>query len=468
VALHLDSDRALRTRDDLDNLTRAILAARPNDETDWLEWKGTLDLGSRSAAFDIARTVLGFSNRMPESAARNCEGAGYLVVGAAAEGALLGATAVDGATLEQAIESYVGSGDAAPRMSTKYIDVDGMSVLVVTVEAPRMGDRIYVLRKAGGTENGGQHNAGTVFVRSGSNTRPANAQEMDALQRRLLSGPSPGAKVEVTLVGRDPFAWFDQAAVYQEIDRWVNEQVADMTLRAQAEEERLHPSEPEPALPTVLTSPIRGLDVSKLTSFVTGLIEPENRSLDQYLAQVEGWATATHQAVRQGFNRSYVAAGHGVLQVKVGNLGDRFISDLEVTITLEGAVEANDELPSEVGLPAKPRDYGTGRSRLESAMWPAISPIGLPPMLLPKPRLTIDANSSTFRFRVGDLRPRATDISGAMLLFVRCWPPDGTVVGRWTATARDGLAVVEGSVELQVSPEAVDHQAILREVIKGD
>lgn len=120
MALHFDSYQAPRTRDDLEKLIRAILAANPSDETDWLEWKGTLDLSSRSAAFDIARTVLGFSNRMPERAALNCEGASYMVVGATAHDTLLGVTEVDGATLEQAVESYVGSGDAAPRMSARY------------------------------------------------------------------------------------------------------------------------------------------------------------------------------------------------------------------------------------------------------------------------------------------------------------------------------------------------------------
>jgi hypothetical protein len=46
VADEIDSSRALRSTADLTDLVGTVTAAGSQDETRWLEWKSTLDLGS--------------------------------------------------------------------------------------------------------------------------------------------------------------------------------------------------------------------------------------------------------------------------------------------------------------------------------------------------------------------------------------------------------------------------------------
>lgn len=114
MALQLDTLRPFRSRSQVEQLLRAVLAADPADEPEWLEWKSRLDLSKRSRVLMVAKEVLGLANRSVEKASRFCEGVGYVVVGAAANGELLGVEEVDLATVEQMLDSYVGSGKDAP------------------------------------------------------------------------------------------------------------------------------------------------------------------------------------------------------------------------------------------------------------------------------------------------------------------------------------------------------------------
>jgi hypothetical protein len=68
------------------------------------------------------------------------------------------------------------------------------TVLVVTVEAPRAGDRIFTLRR-----EFGRARDGTVFVRKGGRTIPADSGDLDALQDRLLAAGSPAEIVSIDI-----------------------------------------------------------------------------------------------------------------------------------------------------------------------------------------------------------------------------------------------------------------------------
>lgn len=63
VAPDIPTARPLRTHAELAQLVAAIVKASPTGETDWLEWKRTLDLSSKIAQGVIARTILGMANR---------------------------------------------------------------------------------------------------------------------------------------------------------------------------------------------------------------------------------------------------------------------------------------------------------------------------------------------------------------------------------------------------------------------
>ena len=61
---------AARGMTDLEGLVRDVIAAEPENETDWIEWKSSLDLLIPRDRFAIAKRILGFSNRDPIRAAK--------------------------------------------------------------------------------------------------------------------------------------------------------------------------------------------------------------------------------------------------------------------------------------------------------------------------------------------------------------------------------------------------------------
>src|SRR5260370_14463274 len=82
MALRIDTTGRLRTPEELAALVAALVAAFPEDEPDWLEWKSTLDLNDKVVQGRIARTVLGMANRPVATAQRAMEGLGYIAIGA--------------------------------------------------------------------------------------------------------------------------------------------------------------------------------------------------------------------------------------------------------------------------------------------------------------------------------------------------------------------------------------------------
>lgn len=175
----LDSTRAMRTADELLMLVRAIHGS-PADtqETNWLEWKSSLDLTRPAGKFAVAKAILGFSNRSVEQAQLAAEGVAYMVVGVKPEAAA-GIGAVDHADLGQGIKTYANG----TRWTPFYVPFGGVTVLVVVVEAPRPGDPIHPLRKAYD-----RFDKGTIFHRGTAHTEPAGPEEIEMLSRRLVQG----------------------------------------------------------------------------------------------------------------------------------------------------------------------------------------------------------------------------------------------------------------------------------------
>ena len=204
MAVDIDTSKALRGVADLQRLVTAVAEAdSEHDEPDWLEWKSTLDLSAKEGCFPVARAILGMANRLPDRAALTCEGLGFVVVGAEPS-SCPGIATVDPATLTQLIEPYVGGADG-PAWTPTYVPADGVTVLVVTVEAPGQGDPIFTLRR-----EFDKARSGVVFVRKHGCTVPADAGDMDALQARLVAARPPTA-LEVGLIGDVPVSWYEGA-----------------------------------------------------------------------------------------------------------------------------------------------------------------------------------------------------------------------------------------------------------------
>ena len=177
MAVLIDARVPLRSPLELAGLVSAVVAASPNDETDWLEWKSSLELAQKEAHVAIARHILGMANRRVADALRQAGGCGYIVIGAE-PGSVSGVTEVDPADLSQAIQVYLGS--AGPSWSASYISAAWASVLVITVEPPAAGDRIRTLQREFQS-----YLAGAVFVRRQGRTAPALPGDVMALEDRF-------------------------------------------------------------------------------------------------------------------------------------------------------------------------------------------------------------------------------------------------------------------------------------------
>lgn len=186
VTIEIDTSRSLRTYDQLVALVRAVASAGIEDESRSLEWKsGYPNLGDVESSFAISRAILGLANRPVDVAQTQFEGTGYVLVGVE-PGRIGGQQVPDSADLLNALRRYTGHG--RPLWDPRTVNVDGVSVLVVTVEPPRPGDRIALLHKSFQGAKGSLVAEGTVFVRQPGATERASRADMEMLQDRLLSG----------------------------------------------------------------------------------------------------------------------------------------------------------------------------------------------------------------------------------------------------------------------------------------
>ena len=188
MTLRIDVSRALTTHEERAALVDAVVAAQPEDELDWIEWKIAGDLSKGPTQGTIARHILGLANRQPDRAAVNAGGYGYLIMGAQ-PGSVPGVTRVDPASLGQGVQSWLGT--EGPAWWPHYDEDQGVAVLVVTVAPPQSGQRIFALRKAltvttpGGSSKG--YPAGTIFVRHPGRTEIAGPGNIQALEDRYAA-----------------------------------------------------------------------------------------------------------------------------------------------------------------------------------------------------------------------------------------------------------------------------------------
>ena len=195
VTISISTDRRLERAEDLVALVRAVLSA-PSDEpeTDALEWKGGLDLGSRKSKFDLACQVLGFGNRSVASARRSFDGHAYLLCGVE-PGDLCGVAMPDPATLTNALGTFVAHGHPSWRLHR--VEVDGVTVAAIEVFPPADGDRICTLQG-----DYDKARAGRILVRRAGQTEEASPHEVRALEERYAAAAIEEARRATQLYER--------------------------------------------------------------------------------------------------------------------------------------------------------------------------------------------------------------------------------------------------------------------------
>lgn len=394
------------------------------------------DLTKAEGRFNAARVILSFANRMPDTASTVCGGLAYLIIGAE-PGQVDGTAVIDAADLDNGLIKYLG-GDG-PRWSPNYVTVHGRDVLVILVEAPRWGDRIHALRRQ---LEGAQ--AGTVYVRSQSVSRPANPEELRRLEDRLLRGHQgpeiDGLQVGYTIGAPDHEDWAPEG-----IARWPRGVVALDFTPGQVDEwveNRRH------AIRNYHQAVIDGREKPKtlVAAMLTGPLIDEKAIADHLEACRQHLLNATRRAL--------IKNGLSLLTMTVSTPGRRTLEQVELTLTIDTPFSAFERghLPKDLkALPAPPEPPNP-RPGFASLPFAPFAP-SIPrwqPADYHIPNRWLDIGESTITLTIGQLRPEKTVTSTDFHLFLHQRPPGDELTIRWALTSTSTEGVQKGSIRVPV------------------
>ena len=352
-------------------MPRRFSAPTSEQETEYLEWKSGFDL--RNCAdhkFEVAKHVLGFSNRHPGRAAQHFAGSAYLVLGVEPQSAA-GVAVEDQADLTKWIGQYTGA--AGPQWSSTYVKAGGVDVLVVTVEAPAWGDGFRTLAKGFGNWLPGQ-----LFIRRAGLTVTPDQAEVLMLEERVKRSNS---RVAVELELRDPTKALRSVQAAQDRENWVN---AEGVRLARAVQPRLeHPA-------TVGGS---GGERSN----------EETRSRTQYEQEMVGYLGQAPTRWRALILKGTIRLGLGAVRLRMTNPTDQNFAAVRVVLEPPENVVVyadEDDPDSELEPPEPPLPWG------EHSFYSSISP----PVFRgirrePVPEVTTDGSQQRVRFPPINLPP---------------------------------------------------------------
>lgn len=437
----IDLTRATRTLGERVALIEAVANAPASEpELDWIEWKSTLDLGLAKDLFNMARHVLGFANRQPETAAATMGGCSYLLVGVE-PGNLQGVTTIDVAQLSTAIDRYTG-GAAGPRWSPDYVQCRGRTVLVITIEPPSWGDPIHTLRH--GYDNS---QAGAIFVRRMAKTEQANPQEIVMLTQRAARR-SPQIAISVRWASERPQIL--AAGVTKEaVEQWADQERAELIRRLEDYKE------PD------LTTPAAAAMAAALPRNIFG----EKRTGDEYRKEVDDYIALARKAL---FGRIFANALRRAnpIGIVVVNGTDGNFSEVRCELTMPDQLwavfdrrAALDELSGK--FPTHPRPFGAIDRDPFGLQRPldSVYALGLTPPRIYRGRIDNSA-SVKVTFDPVTLRPRDEVHLEPFFLLAGRGLAGATIEVDWKATATNADGVAAGILNLTVVPNVVGIESL--------
>lgn len=474
MALDLDVSRPLRGIDGRRDLVHAIVGAHSGDESEWLEWKTELDLNTKPGCFHVAKAILGMANRPVDVAARMCGGFGYVAVGVEPEN-LAGVEMPDPSQWIDRVEVYL-KGEIGPSWEWMIVPVDSKDVFVVTVDPPQDGDPPWPLRKELDT-----YRSGTLFVRKPGKTEPALAEDVDALGRRMLAGGSQLPQLLVEIVGDVPVPWLVGAEARENVAVWVQRERDRRMEAAQAvEDERSRPAQMLEAGDRLDKLGLGGASflaeqakwqkvaadmqsVMRAGAFSQFQDEPDERTLEEYTAELDAWVAKLPEPALNDLLRRYCDAGHGIVHLRVANNSTQYLPGVEVRlhITFELA-KGFANVPDGDHLPKAPWPYGKvkpgplSRGSFLAGMSAPIMPI---PGDYGREYLrdtSIEDGSIKVTLDAGDLRPTAKHDGDDFYIFLPVRPADGLLHATWTATAQNRDGIIEGHLTIPVQEDSID------------
>ena len=461
-ALDLDLTVQLRGNVSLERLVRFVAAQAPQNEADWLEWKVGVDLRGPAGQLAVAKQVIGFANRDPDRATRNCGGCAYVVLGVE-PGNLAGQESIDPADLVAGLGRYIG--ESGPAWSPQWVVVDGVEVLVITVEPPAKGDSIHVLRKEGPSAR-----AGTPYVRRPGRSDPASPDDMEMLQARLLDRITAARSLSVDVeVENAPLPWLDTSA--EAAKTWLHA----LRSRSLASFDRQRRSADTPTEPrSGLVSPPSGMsEIAKAVSAAALFKEePETRSADEFRSEVEAHLEDCKEVLPAIARSLFVEDRLAVLVLRLVNPSERNLPGVMLEVVISGEVSSFKDAPERPPWPKQPRPWGPIRRPLlegigeldqyrdpsRSMAHPAL-PSAIPSIGRPRPSFNSNNHgSTTIRYDPIDIRPGyAVRLVGVPLLVEEA----GTsLIAQWHATSTGWDGVASGDLSIPLG-EPSDLSALL-------
>lgn len=436
-------------------LVHAVAKHDDRIERFYLELKGPLDMGSKVTGAVIAKFILGAANRQPEIAAKAFGGYGVMVIGVTKD-EITGMPPIEMMEIARRVERFIGVPGQGPRWDVIRVPAAEApnEVLIVVVDPPAAGDALFVCR-----DDGEGLKDGRIYIRADGETREAQSGEMDLLIARASKSPSLATGFAVGFTHPVEVVEVDAA---RSCDEYIaRERQTLLTAMRDAENE----------INAAAVSGIGALAASaaKPTDFFSNFERPEDRTSEQYIAEIDAWEDRLRAAWPSAVD---AMAGWALrpAELTLTNTVDTFFRDVRLHVHLEGAVKAvfkddDESLPSPtgLGLPPRPRMWGP-RSLLDFAN-------GYNAPMIPIQDLGGYASSLTWSnsgsvdldFEIGDLRPQQMwtyDEQEITLLLHNDGGPE--IHGTWRLTARDHHQLFTGTVTLPTA-EPVDLTRYLRQ-----
>lgn len=358
MTLTFNSRHLPRSLTEWDQLVTACGVRDDTIETHWLERKGAgLKLSTAEGKFTLAKAILAFANRDPETAQPYLDGHALILIGIENTGEITGVPRIEDHQLLNGLKAFLGQGDSAPRWTTHRVRVDDENdVLIINVDAPRAGDPLFTLRKA----NGNFHE-GFIFARPSTESAGADSHEISLLSRRLLAGARQNLDVALTL---NP----DAISSYSYDPDCLN------PLLTRAVQGYLSKLAPPPPPPPPAKSAKQRMDFEfefpKVDALRWGAISgatrvtahhEEDRTEDQFRAEVETWAEEVRRQLPY-VARQVASYLQPAAEFTLTNRCGRFLENVEADVHIEGDVvhhtKPGDHDDINEWLPLPPRPWG--------------------------------------------------------------------------------------------------------------
>lgn len=495
MALSTSTATAVRSLAQYRELVEAIYhAPQAEQETFSLEWKSEAALAEKRWQAELGKQILAFANRDPELAAKQFGGCGYIVVGAR-PGQLAGTAVYDTAKVEAWLSAYVGRTPEAPEWAPTYLEVEGKSILVLTVEPPKAGDPMWSCQRDYSSNERGRQKwvarKGALYIRRLASTEEAAPEDIVMLSRRLTATRKRISGITVLLragsvaqgvdFGDDKVeAWIEaeRQALKPPPEAPVDVTDEDRQAGARGDEPAKQESDQRPSRQTVgelLTGFARAQ--SSVMAAANFFFEPDGRTREQYRAEVDAYLAKARERLLGVLVRSCYNRDLGRIGLAVRNETDDPMSDVRVELYVDvKLVRAiyEDEIP-DVKLPTRPVMLGDQlRERFAALSGLQVAPYLSTPRFDASSyssigrRISIDnSGSARITFEVGDLYPRETADLDEFFLFVNyALDPRRltSLTAEWKVVTRNLSGVESGTLAIPLAP----HVPTLEELLAGE